>query len=155
MTSSLHQQTGAARAALLELHRVLLDAVRLEHERLHGRVGSGEMLQLVAYDPGFAWLRPVSELIVALDELEAMPEVSERDAAAVRVEIEELLSGRGGGFPERYLAALQTSPALVLAHSGAQRAIAALPASRPEEVQDLLTARRGWKAPRRGPAGGR
>ena len=108
------------------------------------------MLQLVAYDPAFAWLRPLSELIVALDEMQAMPDVTERDAAAVRVEIESLLSRGGAGFGERYFVRLQGSPDLVLAHAALQRAIAALPASRPEEVSDLLTARAGWKAPRRG-----
>ena len=149
MTSPYRAATAAARAALLDLHRRLLDAVRLEYERENGRVGNAEMLQLVAYDPAFAWLRPVSELIVALDELQAMPDVTERDAAAVRVEIDSLLSRGEGGFGERYFSALQSSPDLVLAHAALQGALAALPASRPEEAAGLLTARRGWKAPRR------
>ena len=107
------------------------------------------MLQLVAYDPRFAWLRPVSALIVALDELQAMSDVTERDAAAVRVEIDSLLSRGEAGFAERYFVALQASPDLVLAHAALHEAIAQLPASRPEDASDLLTARRDWKAPRR------
>jgi len=149
MTTTHRSQTAEARRALLELHRVLLEAVRVEHERENGRVGNAEMLQLVAYDPRFAWLRPVSELIVALDELQAMPDVTERDAKAVRAEIDTLLSRGEAGFGERYFDALQASPDLVLAHAAIQRAIADLPASRPEDVPDLLTARRDWKAPRR------
>jgi hypothetical protein len=141
--------TAAARAALLDLHRTLLEAVRLDYERENGRVGNAEMLRLVAYDPAFAWLRPVSELIVALDELQAMPDVTERDAAAVRVEIDTLLSRGGAGFGERYFGALQSSPDLVLAHAALQGAIARLPASQPEKAAELLTARREWKAPRR------
>jgi hypothetical protein len=148
--SSLYRPaTAAARAALFDLHRTLLEAVRLDYERENGRVGNAEMLRLVAYDPAFAWLRPVSELIVALDELQAMPDVTERDAAAVRVEIDSLLSRGEAGFGERYFSALQSSPDLVLAHAALQRAIAELPASRPEDASDLLTARRDWKAPRR------
>jgi hypothetical protein len=143
-------KTAAVRAALLDLHRTLLDAVRLEYERENGRAGNAEMLQLVAYDPAFAWLRPVSELIVGLDLLQAMPDVTERDAAAVRAEIESLLSRGEAGFGERYFSALQASPDLVLAHAALQRATAALPASRPQDVADLLTARREWKTPRRG-----
>lgn len=150
MTPTFRESTGAARAALLELHRVLLEAVRVEHEREAGRVGSSEMLQLVAYDPRFAWLRPMSELIVALDELQAMPDVTERDAAAVRVEIDDLLSSGGPGFAERYFAALQQGPDLVLAHSEMQRAVARLPAARAEDRPDLRKVRKGWKAPRRG-----
>jgi hypothetical protein len=149
MTTSLRSATAAARAALLDLHRTVLDAVRLEYERENGRVGNAEMLRLVAYDPAFAWLRPVSEL-GALDLLQAMPDVNERDAAAVRVEIAGLLSRSGERFAERYRAALQANPDLVLAHSAIQRAIAALPPSAPEDVPDLLTTRRGWKTPRRG-----
>ena len=149
MINPVRQQTAAARTALLDLHRVLLEAVRLEHERENGRVGNAEMLQLVAYDPRFAWLRPVSELIVALDELQAMPEVTARDAAAVRVEIDTLLARGEAGFGERYFGTLQASPDLVLAHAALQRALADLPASRPEDAPDLLTVRRDWKAPRR------
>lgn len=150
MTPKTREQIAAARSALLDLHRTLLDAVRLEYERENGRVGNAEMLRLVAFDPAFAWLRPVSELIVVLDELLAMHEVTERDAAAVRFEVDSLFSSGDAGFGERYFTALQASPDLVLAHATLQGAIAALPASGPEDAADLLMARRGWKAPRRG-----
>src|SRR5688500_17154335 len=115
MTTTHRSQTAEARRALLELHRVLLEAVRVEHERENGRVGNAEMLQLVAYDPRFAWLRPVSELIVALDELQAMPDVTERDAKAVRAEIDTLLSRGEAGVAERDVAAPQARPAWALA----------------------------------------
>src|SRR5436305_1703129 len=46
------------RHRLLDLHKALLDAERLRYEREHGRMeGGAQMLQLLAFDPAFAWLR--------------------------------------------------------------------------------------------------
>jgi len=56
------------RLRLLRLHRALLDAERVEHERVHGPITPAAFLQLLIADPRFAWLRPLSEIIVGLDE---------------------------------------------------------------------------------------
>ena len=70
-------QMDQAREALLALHKTLLDHVRIEYEREHGRVeNAGALLQLVVGDPAFEWLRPLSQLIVAIDELELHPSAS-------------------------------------------------------------------------------
>lgn len=59
-----------ARRGLLRVHAALLDEERIRYEREYDRIeGSGALLQLVIHDPWFAWLRPVSELIVQIDEL--------------------------------------------------------------------------------------
>ena len=56
--------------ALLRLHKALLDDERVSYERVHGRIPSnGAFLQLVLGDAWFAWLRPLSQLMVKLDEL--------------------------------------------------------------------------------------
>jgi hypothetical protein len=52
----------------LALHRALLDAQRITHEREHGKVTSGAFLELVIGAPEFAWLRPLTALIVGIDE---------------------------------------------------------------------------------------
>jgi len=139
-----------ARAAALDLHKALLDATRVEYERDHGPVPSpGMLLRLVSSDPAFAWLRGLSELIVAFDQLLAMPEIGDRDAAAVRVELEDLLSRDARGFRVPYLAMLQLAPEVVLAHSELQRTLKVLPAASLGEVPALLLLRRGWNPPRR------
>jgi hypothetical protein len=46
----------------------LLDAQRAAHEREHGKVTAGAFLELVIGAPEFAWLRPMTALIVAIDE---------------------------------------------------------------------------------------
>src|SRR6478609_1271776 len=68
-TTSEIQQLNDLRHGLLALHKTLLDRQRLWYEREHGRLESGgQMLQLLAYDPAFAWLRVLSALIVQIDE---------------------------------------------------------------------------------------
>jgi hypothetical protein len=147
MSLSVRDNISEVRLAALDLHKLLVAAVQRDYERGHGRVGSsGQLLNLVAYDPAFAWLHPLSELIVALDELLAAPEHAVVDAAAVRVELEQLLEHSGAGFRDPYLDALQIDPDVVLAHAEVQRAVAALPAVRPEEVESLRKARPSWSA---------
>jgi hypothetical protein len=115
------------RNRLLELHRALLEAVRIDYERANGRVESaGALLQLVTRDAAFAWLHPLSKLIVDLDDPEVVP-----DAAAGRALAEPLLTG-GSDFHARYLEVLQTAPAVVLAHAYAIRALKALPTTKPQ-----------------------
>jgi hypothetical protein len=56
------------RKSLLHLHKILLDWERSAYERIHGRVSSSELLKAIVEDPQFAWLRPISSLIVRIDE---------------------------------------------------------------------------------------
>jgi hypothetical protein len=110
-----------ARRALLRLHKTLLDAERASYERGRGSVGGGgEFLQLVINDPWFAWLRPVSELVVHMDELlESAAEATEGEALAALGQAASLVrpSDGGGEFGRRYREALQASPDAVLAHA--------------------------------------
>src|SRR5574341_1384582 len=55
--------------ALLRLHKVLLDSERAVYEKEFGPIRSpNHFFQLLTNDPWFAWLRPISQLIVAIDE---------------------------------------------------------------------------------------
>jgi hypothetical protein len=112
------------RAALLRLHKILLDDERAAYERVRGRVTGGEMLQLVINDERFAWLRHVSELIVGIDEmLDADEPATEEAAEALFAQARLLLkpSEEGGEFGRKYHAALQREPAAVLAHAQAMK----------------------------------
>ncbi len=107
--------------ALLQLHKALLDDERVSYERVHGRIASnGEFLQLVLGDAWFAWLRPLSQLMVRLDEL------MEEGEASAQAEIIDLLTSartlltpteEGDGFGRQYHDALQRGPDVVLAHA--------------------------------------
>lgn len=113
------------RHALLKLHKILLDDERVEFERVRGRIeSSGEFLQLVLNDEWFAYLRPFSALVVQIDELLDAEEAKEEDADALIAQARAMLrpdedSSRGLG--EKYRAALQRSPDVVLAHAEATK----------------------------------
>lgn len=101
--------------AALALHAWLLESTRRDYERLRGRVASsGELLQLVAFDPAFAWLSPLTRGIDALQEGE--PDAVASLAALLR---------RESVFRTRLIDTLQTEPEVVLAHARVQRQLAA------------------------------
>lgn len=117
----------AARRALLTLHKTLLDDERAAFERARGRVeSSGAFLQLVLHDEWFAYLRPLSALVVRVDELLEAEEATEQEAEALTAQARDLLRPGDGraGLGERYRAALQRTPAVVLAHAEAVRLLA-------------------------------
>src|SRR5256885_17202834 len=80
------------RQSLLRLHKALLDGERTRYEREHGRVDDGlRLLNLVANDPWFAWLRQLSALIVQIDErLDSDEPLTAADAKMLRGEARAL-----------------------------------------------------------------
>lgn len=109
----------ALRMALLALHKTLLDHERARYERARGRVETaGQMLNLVMNDPWFAWLRPMSALVVQADErLDSDEGVSPADVTAFSAQIRELLQGTFAGVDQAaYQRALQDAPDVVMAH---------------------------------------
>jgi hypothetical protein len=107
---------AAVRQALLDLHRRLLEAQRIEAERFGGRMSASELLQAAADDLRFDWLKQLSELIAALDQARADADADAGEAAVGRAR--ELLAppDAGSAFGARYLRALQDHPDVVLAH---------------------------------------
>jgi hypothetical protein len=133
-----------AAAALREVHRALVQAVRAGYEREIGPAGGpGQMLRLLTEHPYFAWLHPMSELIVDLDSLLAQEILPAGTVAAVRQEIDRLTQAGGSAFWDKYAPLLQTDTDVVMAHGRLRRAINALP-----EVSDGLHERKEWSAPR-------
>lgn len=118
----------ALRAALLELHRAILDAQQQRYEREHGRVESrGDLLQLVVAHPEFAWIRALSALIAQLDEWSESdaPERGEEMAATVRA-LQTLIQpdGTNAEFTTRYWPLLELAPEALVAHVKLWRLIA-------------------------------
>jgi hypothetical protein len=103
----------ALRIALLELHRELLQAQRVEVERYGGRMSAGELLQAAADDLRFDWLRTLSQLIAELDAADEPDRI-----AATVARARELLAPPDATttFGARYLRALQDHPSVVMAH---------------------------------------
>jgi hypothetical protein len=104
------------RHGLLELHRALADAERIELERGEGRLSNGAFLRRLLEDPALAWLLELSGLIVRIDEL--LDAEDDGDGDVLLAELERMLtpSVDGGPFQRRYAARMQDTPAVVVAH---------------------------------------
>jgi len=128
MSDDAHAAVRELAQALRALHRRALTITQQSFEKLHGRVrGPGELLQLVVHDPLFAWLRPVSQEIVALDELAEADDIAQQDLDAARASVRELF-GSNAEFRGTYLVYLQEEPDLVLEHATVRKLLGPPPA---------------------------
>ena len=118
----------AIRTHLLPLHRAVLDYERGQFEMIHGSMGGPhQTLRIVMEHEWFAWLRPLSTLIVQADErLASETPMQPADVLAFRDETRSLLHSDRGGvqFQDRYQRALQASPDVVIAHGKLMAALA-------------------------------
>ena len=119
MTDTDRQFLFDLRKSLLHLHKTLLDWERAAYERVHGRVSSSELLKAIVEDPQFGWLRPISELIVRIDEtVDTEPQGGAVDVEAIAARARIVTAADEAGTPhaQRYHAALQENPDAVFAH---------------------------------------
>ncbi|MGH7582477.1 MAG: hypothetical protein ACREL5_04540 [Gemmatimonadales bacterium] len=120
MISHTAARLGPTRDAALAVHRALLATERIAWESLNGRVAdNSQFLHLVIHDPWFAWLRPMTALLAAMDELM----VDRSDDAGTRCrtllgEVRALLrpDENGDDFQQRYFEFVQRSPDVAVAH---------------------------------------
>jgi len=102
------------------IHKRLLEAARADYETVRGPIGGpARFLELLTNDPFFAWLRPMTRLMVEIDEALDEPEALDPPRVdAFRARLETLL------LDPRYLHYLQLSPDLVIDHAALRRALA-------------------------------
>ena len=85
----------------------------------HAPVTNAGLFELALHDESFAWLRPILQLVVRIDEMLEWNELwTEADARAVLDSTRSLLKASASGTPfeQKYDAALQADPEIVLAH---------------------------------------
>lgn len=115
------------RCALLDLHKTLVVSERVGYEQILGPIRSpNHFLQLLTGDPWFAWLHPLSQLIVAMDEvLDAREPLPSGTREGLLGQARHLLvpSEEGQGFSRHYFDALQRDPEVVLAHAKAVKLV--------------------------------
>ena len=106
------------RNLLLQLHKTLIDWQRADYERVHGRLQTTQLLNVLFNDAAFAWLRSMSGLIVRIDEtLAAKTPDAETGTGPLVAGARELVAPEAGSaYAQRYHAALQELPDAVLAH---------------------------------------
>jgi hypothetical protein len=115
----LLQRLEVSRTLLLKVHRTLLEAERLRFEKARGRIPNNmEFLQLVINDPWFDWLRPMTQMVLLIDE-----RMSDKKSRLGRDEAQSLLEQAralltpdpdGDAFQRLYADALQYSPGLAV-----------------------------------------
>lgn len=120
MTEPLRDRLNDIRRALLVLHKALVDSERITYEATIGPIQSpNHFLQLLTRDPWFAWLQPLSQLIVSMDEaLDAKEPLTEAIVEAALKQTRSLLTPaeESEGFPRHYFDALQRDPNVVMEH---------------------------------------
>jgi hypothetical protein len=109
------------RQSILDLHKTLIDSERAAYEETFGPIESqNKFLQLLISDPWFAWLHPLSELVVVMDEaMDGDEPITADRVTQFREQTKALLkaSEEGQGFERSYFEALQREPDVVMAHA--------------------------------------
>jgi hypothetical protein len=116
------------RQRLLELHKAVLDAERIELERMVGKLHAAEFLQVVLRHPSLGWLQPLTRLMTRIDSAIADPEgESARLLPGSFAEARALIAPphANTAFGRRYLKILQNDPSVVLAHAALVRELRA------------------------------
>lgn len=130
MADLLKERLEEVRLALLALHKTLVDAERISYEQTVGAIQSpNHFLQLLTQDPWFAWLQPLSQLIVSLDVLEEAEEPLTGATVDMAIKEARLLltpSEIGEGFSRHYFDALQSDAEVVIAHADVMKLFARL-----------------------------
>ena len=115
------QRLGELREGLFSLHRALIASERVGYEEAFGAIGApANFLRLLLNDPWFAWLRPLSGLMAAVDEaIDSKEPLTRRRTEELLRTARELLrpDEEGEGFGRHYFIAMQRDPDVLLAHA--------------------------------------
>jgi hypothetical protein len=128
LPASLIAQLNATHSALLTLHKALIDHEQARYTRLHGPIGGpNDAFNLLIGDPFFAWLRPMTTLIVEIDEFVSAKPTAPRnpeEGLALLTQTDAMLTppptpplDTGETFQHHYGRALQDSPDVAAAHA--------------------------------------
>jgi hypothetical protein len=112
---------------LIPLHRRLIDATKEDYAFAYAPVDTpGQLLQLVTSDPFFAWLKPLTALIVEIDEM-ARTDFDPAAAAALAARVDQLFGNTPDpAFAERYLPLLQRDVDVTIGHAALRKAVRGL-----------------------------
>jgi hypothetical protein len=117
------EKLQALRPLLLRLHKDLMEGARIAYEQEYGSIPStGEYFRLVLGHESFSWLRPISQMIVRVDERLAAkkPEVAE-NAEALAVDVRNLLTSLEADSEQHkyYHQALKQNPNIAVTYAEA------------------------------------
>jgi hypothetical protein len=103
--------------ALIPLHRHLIDAARSDYAFAYDTAATpSQLVELLQNDPFFAWLKPLTALIVDIDEM-ARRDFDEASVRAIPRRIEEMFA------VEQYVTMLQRDVEVAGAHAVVRKAL--------------------------------
>ncbi len=108
------------RHRLLELHRALIEAQRLAFEKNHGVLSASALLDRLINHSDFAWLKPMTTLIVEIDEMLDGAAKGNADEAKACIEQLDKLFGTGAplnAFQTRFYEIIETHPDIAALHA--------------------------------------
>ncbi len=135
---TMHTPDDEARAALraalrevsrllIPLHRALIDAAKDDYAFAFGPVlQPTQLLRLLNEDPFFAWLKPITSLIVDIDEM-VRRDFEPSDAESIAGRLESMFgSAPDPEFASKYVPLLQRSVEVAAGHAALRKALARL-----------------------------
>lgn len=128
--ASARERLQSVRESILALHKSLLESERTAYEITHAPIASpAAFLNLLIHDPAFAWLQPMTTLIVQIDEALAAkrPPSTEQLLEQLLGDSKALLSPSTdqSSFWHRYWQVVQRDPAVSVLHGEVTQELAA------------------------------
>jgi hypothetical protein len=108
---------------LLPLHRALIEAAKEDYAFAVRPIDKpAELLQLLTDDPFFAWLKPVTSLIVDIDEM-ARTDFEASDITALADRLDRHFGPKAAeDFTRYYIPILQRSVDVAMSHAAVRKA---------------------------------
>lgn len=112
---------------LLPLHRALIEDARADYILSGAQVtGPGHLLQLLNDDPFFVWLKPLTSLIVDIDEMVRV-DFARADADSIVKRAEALFgTSADAAFAAQYVPVLQRNVDVAIGHAAVRQTLARL-----------------------------
>ena len=108
------------------VHRARPDAAEADSALGAAPVKPSQLLQLLNDDPFFAWLKPLTSLIVDIDEM-ARTDFEASDVAAIADRMDSLFGAKAEeSFAAHYIPMLQRSVDVAVGHAALRKAAARL-----------------------------
>jgi hypothetical protein len=132
---TMHTPDDPARAArratlreisrlLLPLHRALIEGARADFAFAYEAVDRpSQLLSLLNEHPFFAWLKPMTSLIVDIDEMSRTDFETEQFDEVIRRVTSLVSNGASPDFAQQYLPMLQRNVDVAIAHAALRQAL--------------------------------
>jgi len=125
--AELREALRSVSKALLPLHRALINAAREDYTFAYEPVSPTQLLGLLGDDPFFAWLKPVTAIIVDTDEMVRRDfERSEADEILGRID-RHFGASPDEAFAKHYVPILQRDVDVAIGHAAVRHAVGKVP----------------------------